>query len=175
MGAGMARKAFYSFHYQPDAWRASKVRNIGVIEGNQSVSDNDWESIKKGGSAAIERWINEQMYGKSCVIVLIGAQTAGRKWINYEIIKGWNDGKGVFGIHIHNLTDRYNQQSAKGANPFSSITVGQKPMSSLVQVYDPPYIVSAQVRNYIADNLEAWVENSIAARKQPPAERNKWW
>ena len=39
----MARKCFYSFHYQPDNVRASQVRNIGAIEGNQPVSDNDWE------------------------------------------------------------------------------------------------------------------------------------
>jgi hypothetical protein len=27
------RKVFYSFHYMPDAWRASQVRNMGVVEG----------------------------------------------------------------------------------------------------------------------------------------------
>lgn len=30
----MPRKIFYSFHYQRDSWRASKIRNIGVVEGN---------------------------------------------------------------------------------------------------------------------------------------------
>ena len=30
----MARRVFYSFHYQPDNWRAAMVRNIGSIEGN---------------------------------------------------------------------------------------------------------------------------------------------
>ena len=34
----MARKAFFSFHYQPDNWRVSQVRNIGVIEGNQPAN-----------------------------------------------------------------------------------------------------------------------------------------
>ncbi len=160
----MARKAFYSFHYQPDAWRASKVRNIGAIEGNQSVSDNDWETIKSRGNVAIKNWINGQMLGKSCVIVLIGSNTAGRKWINYEIEKGWNDGKGIFGIHIHNLTDQYDRQSIKGSNPFDEFKIGNSPMSQFVQVYDPPYTVSAYVRNYIAQNLEAWVERAIESR-----------
>jgi hypothetical protein len=36
---------FFSFHYQPDNWRAPQVRNIGVVEGNQPVRDNDWETI----------------------------------------------------------------------------------------------------------------------------------
>jgi hypothetical protein len=161
----MARKAFYSFHYQPDNWRASQVRNMGVIEGNQTISDNDWETVKKGGDKAIENWIAQQMSGKSCVIVLIGSQTAGRKWINHEIVKGWNDGKGVFGIYINKLADRYNQQSVKGANPFDIIKFGGKtPMSTVVSAYDPPYARSGDVYNYIAGNLGGWVEQAIAAR-----------
>ena len=73
------RRTFFSFHYRPDNWRAGQVRNIGAIEGNEPVSDNDWEAVTRGGDAAIKRWIDDQMYGKSCVIVLIGSQTSGRK------------------------------------------------------------------------------------------------
>jgi hypothetical protein len=83
----MARKVFYSFHYKPDNSRAAQVRNIGVLEGNNPVSDNQWETITRGGDAAIERWIANQMQGRSCTIVLIGQNTANRKWINHEIIK----------------------------------------------------------------------------------------
>lgn len=36
----MTRKVFYRFHYQRDGWRASKVRNIGVVEGSRPASDN---------------------------------------------------------------------------------------------------------------------------------------
>jgi hypothetical protein len=58
-------------------------------------------------NAAIEKWIADQMNGKSCSIVLIGNGTAGRKWITYEIIKTWNDKKGVLGVYIHGLKDTY--------------------------------------------------------------------
>src|SRR4051794_7473629 len=101
----MARRAFYSFHYKPDCSRAALVRNVGVVEGNRPASDNDWESIKSRGEDAIREWINDQLYGKSCAAVLIGANTAGRKWITYEIRKAWSDRKGVFGIYIHGLKD----------------------------------------------------------------------
>ena len=80
------RQVFYSFHYIPDCWRASQVRNIGVIEGNKPAPDNDWETITRAGDDAIKKWINEQMKYRSCTIVLIGSNTAVRKWINYEII-----------------------------------------------------------------------------------------
>ena len=91
----MARNCFYSFHYKPDNARASQVRNIGVIEGNKPVSDNDWEAVTKGGDDAIKRWIASQMKGKTCAVVLAGTGTANRKWINHEIIKAWDDGLGV--------------------------------------------------------------------------------
>ena len=63
---------------------------------------------------------HDQLYGMSCVIVLIGNRTSGRKWIEYEIEKAWNDGKGLLGIYIHNLKDRNGNQSPKGTNPFYS-------------------------------------------------------
>jgi len=163
----MARRVFYSFHYKPDNWRAAQVRNMGVIEGNVPVSDNDWETITRGGDEKIKKWIAEQMAGKSCVIVLIGANTAGRKWINHEIVKGWNDGKGVVGVYIHNLKDKEGYQSSKGSNPFASIRYGNTGtmLSSIVKAYDPPYSTSTSVYDYIKNNLADWVEEAIDIRK----------
>ena len=71
----MARKVFFSFHYVPDNWRASQVRQIGSIEGNQAISDNDWEKVTKAGDLAIKNWIAGQMSGKSCEVVLIGSMS----------------------------------------------------------------------------------------------------
>ncbi len=162
----MARKVFYSFYFKEDNWRASQVRNIGVIEGNQPVSDNDWEQIKRGGDDAIKRWINEQLNGRSCTIVLIGTNTAGRKWIKYEIEKSWNDDKGLLGIYIHNLKDKEGNQSTKGRNPFDDFTMKRdnSKFSSIVRTYDPPYTDSKKVYEYIQNNIESWVEEAIKIR-----------
>jgi hypothetical protein len=81
----MARKVFFSFHFDNDHWRASQVRNMGALEGNVPCSDNDWETVKRGGDAAIKRWISGQLQGKSCAVVFVGAQTANRPWVIYEI------------------------------------------------------------------------------------------
>jgi len=162
----MARKVFYSFYFKEDNWRASQVRNMGVIEGNQPVSDNDWEQIKKDGDEAIKKWINEQLNGRSCTIVLIGAKTAGRKWIKYEIEKTWNDGKGLLGIYIHKLKDKDGNQTTKGKNPFDDFTIERdnSKLSSIVKVYDPHYSDSKDVYNYIKNNLASWVEEAINIR-----------
>lgn len=163
----MARRVFYSFHYKADNWRASQVRNMGVIEGNAPVSDNDWETITRGGDKAIQNWIDGQIQGKSCTIVLIGTNTAGRKWIKYEIEKSWNDGKGLLGIYIHNLKDKEEKQSAKGSNPFDDFTMnrGGAKLSSIVKAYDPPYSTSTDVYAYIKRNLAAWVEEAVSIRE----------
>jgi len=163
----MARRVFYSFHYKPDNWRVSQVRNIGAIEDNKPASDNDWETVTKGGDKAIEKWINDQMYGRSCVVVLIGSETAGRKWINYEIAKAWNDKKGVLGIHIHKLKNTAGETSNKGSNPFDHIKLdGETKLSSIVKVYDPPGIDSNSVYNHIRDNIEAWIQTAIDIRSK---------
>lgn len=161
----MARKVFYSFHYQRDGWRASKVRNIGVVEGNPPATDNKWEEVKRGGDAGIQRWIDEQLMNRTCTIVLVGAETADRQWVKYEIEKSWNDGKGVFGIRIHRILDHNQQASVAGTNPFDQFSLkdGRK-LSSLVKLYDPPYVASTDVYDYISKNISGWIETAIAAR-----------
>jgi Thoeris protein ThsB, TIR-like domain len=160
----MARRVFFSFHYKPDCWRAAKVRNMGAIEGNVSVSDNDWEAVKKGGNKAIKAWIDGQLHGRSCTVVLVGERTAGRKWIKYEIEESWNAGKGVVGIYVHNLEDSDGNQSQKGRNPFDDFTIGEKKLSSVVKLYDPPYKTSSYVYNHINENIAEWVEKAIQIR-----------
>ena len=83
----MKRQVFFSFHYSNDNWRASQVRNMGRVSGESTFSDNEWEEVKLKSDAMIESWIDNQMAKRSCVVVLIGENTAGRKWINYEIKK----------------------------------------------------------------------------------------
>jgi hypothetical protein len=162
----MARKCFYSFHYDVDAWRASQVRNMGVIEGNVPVSDNDWEAVKKGGDKAIEKWIADQLTGKSCAVVLVGAQTASRKWVIHEIKEAWNAKKGVVGVRIHNLKNESGTLGTYGANPFDELTLqeGTKKLSSLVKLYDPAGADSTAVYKTIKDKLADWVEEAITIR-----------
>ena len=140
------------------------MRNIGVVEGNEPASDNDWEEVTGGGDTAIQEWIDDQMTGRSCVVVLIGSNTAGRKWIKYEIEKAWNDGRGLFGIYIHGLKNKDGEQSSKGKNPFDAFTVGEEKLSEIVKAYDPPYITSTYVYDHIAENMTNWIEEAISTR-----------
>lgn len=162
------RNCFYSFHYLPDNWRAATVRRIGAIEGNSPTLDNNWEAVKKGGDTAIKKWIADEMSGRSCIVVLVGSNTAGRKWINHEIIKGWDDGKGVVGIHIHGLKDCNGNVSTKGGNPFDYIGYGNtgKKLSAIVKCYNPAGLNSQERYNWIKMHLANAVEEAIKIRNE---------
>jgi len=158
----MVRKVFFSFHFDNDVMRVQLVRNMGALEGNEPVSVNDWERVRKS-EESIKSWIENTMRNCDCLIVLVGSETANRPWVKYEIVKAWNDGKGVFGIHIHNLNDIKKGRCAKGVNPFDYITFkdGTK-LSTRVKCYDTS---STNAYNEIKDNIARLVEIAIADRK----------
>ncbi|HOI19244.1 MAG TPA: TIR domain-containing protein [Candidatus Woesearchaeota archaeon] len=162
------RQVFYSFHYKPDCWRVSQVRNIGTIEGNKPAPDNDWETIVNAGESEIKRWIKEQMKGRSCTVVLVGKDTAGRKWINHEIIESWNAGMGVVGIYIHGLKNQEGYITEQGKNPFDSITfsnTGNK-LSSVVKCYNPAGSNSKERYDWISKYISDAIEEAIGIRNK---------
>ena len=79
------RQVFYSFHFKNDVMRVQQIRNMGVVEGNTPVAPNTWEEVKRRGDTSIKKWIDENMRYRSCVVVLVGSETANRKWVRYEI------------------------------------------------------------------------------------------
>lgn len=164
----MARQVFFSFHYKPDSWRAAQVRNMGVIEGSNPVSDNDWEKVTSGGDAAIKKWIAGQLQGKSCAVVLAGSLAASRKWIRYEAAQAWGKGMGVVVIYIHGLKDLDGKTSNKGVNPLSHVihSPTKKKLSTICKAYDPAGSTSQQRYAWIKKHLANAVEEAIKIRKQ---------
>lgn len=154
------RQVFYSFHYENDVMRVQEIRNIGAIEDNTPVSNNDWEEIKKQGEDAVKKWIDDNMKYRSCVIVLIGEETASRKWVKYEIEKAWKDKKGLLGIYIHNIDDPQKGKCKQGKNPFDFVydEDGRK-LSESVLCKNPDV---KDAYNDIRKNLADWIEESLS-------------
>ncbi|WP_310559708.1 TIR domain-containing protein [Flavobacterium sp.] len=153
------RQIFYSFHYNNDVFRVQQIRNMGALEDNKPVSHNDWETIKKGGDKAIEKWINDNMNYRSCVVVLIGTDTYKRPWVKYEIKKAWSEGKGLLGIHINNLKDPKTGACTKGTNPFDQFTF--KDSKGNIKTIPCKTPSSTDAYNDIKSNIESWVEEAI--------------
>jgi hypothetical protein len=157
----MARKAFFSFHYERDVWRSGQVRNCNLLPSEDQygfIDAADWESIRRQGEAAIERWINNQLQDTSVTVVLIGSETANRPWVRYEILKSWNRGNGLVGILMHNIKDEKRQIDARGANPFDRFKLPDGILlSSICRTYD---WVADDGRN----NLGKWIEEAWEIR-----------
>lgn len=157
----MARKVFFSFHYERDSQRAAQVRNADMLadEDEYGVIDAvEWEKLERAGAEAIKRWILSQMEGTSATVVLIGAETSERPWVIYEIEESWKRGNGIVGVRIHNVKNLQSQTDLRGANPFDKIRFSDgTQLSSVAKTYD-------WVSDSGRDNLGIWVEEAIGKR-----------
>lgn len=125
----MARTVFFSFHYQRDIWRVNQIRSMPNIVGNAAAGFKDaslWEEAKKKDDGSIEKMIDKGLEGTSVTVVLIGAKTAGRKFINYEIKKSIARGNGLVGIQIHELKNKDGQTDEVGESPSAILDAGYK-------------------------------------------------
>lgn len=125
----MARTVFFSFHYQRDIWRINQVRSIPNITGNAAAGFKDaslWEEAKKKGDANIKRMIDKALVGTSVTVILIGAKTNGRKYINYEIQKSLERGNALLGIQIHHLKNHKGETDVVGEIPKAIKAAGFK-------------------------------------------------
>jgi antiphage defense system Thoeris ThsB-like protein len=116
----MARRVFFSFHYQRDLWRVNIVRNSTVVEGVAAAGFSDaslWEKAKRESDAAIKSLIDKALDGTSVTVVLIGAETANRKYVTYEIEQSVARGNALIGVRIHNIKDSNGNTDYPGAVP----------------------------------------------------------
>ncbi len=159
----MARKVFFSFHYEHDVWRVANVRNSDQFkaagESTAFIDGVAWEAVKKGGSQAIKNWINKQLEGTSVTIVLIGSETNGRDYVHYEIEQSIKKGNGLLGVYVHNMKDSQGKTVMKGTNPFLRHQV--QGVFGALKVY-PTY---DWVNDNGRDNLKHWIE-SVAPRSK---------
>lgn len=116
----MARRVFFSFHYDNDIWRANQVRNSNVVTGADVAGffdHSEYEEAKKKGADAIKRMILRHLDGTSVTIVLIGSETASRPWVKYEMEQSVAHKNGLLGIRINHLKNSKGQTSLTGPVP----------------------------------------------------------
>jgi hypothetical protein len=162
----MARQSFFSFRYKKDNWRASKVRNSWVTQDRKAAGffdSADWEEVKKKNDSAIEAWIDGQLKGTTVTVVLIGTDTAGKKWIKYEIASSHKKGNGMLGIYIHNVKDRPTSKDPEG----TVTTKGKNPFDDFVFKKADGTVITYPVYDWVANdgyaNLGDWIEKAAKA------------
>jgi hypothetical protein len=120
------RRTFFSFHFQNDIWRANVVRKAHAVDAVARVPFSDsslWEEAKKKDDAAIKKMIDEALKGTSVTVVLIGSDTANRKYVKYEIAQSVARGNGILGVRIHGIENQYGLTSTAGPVPAGVGTV----------------------------------------------------
>ncbi len=159
----MARRVFFSFHFERDYWRAGQIRSHWLTKPDRESAGywdaTKWEAVKKEGDEAIKRWINSYLKNASVTAVLIGAETSTRRWVDYEIKRSSEEKMGILGIYIHNMKDRNGLTDMKGINPFSGWIYNykdgtKKSFSDVYKTYD-------WVNDDGYNNFGSWVEEAV--------------
>ncbi|MGE6993909.1 TIR domain-containing protein [Pseudomonas sp. NPDC047961] len=123
----MARRTFFSFHYQEDVWRAWNVRNCWVVNDEQaSVGFFDasvFEASKKEGSEALKTFLRNGLNNTSVTCVLAGQFTAARRWVRYEIVRSVLKGNGLLTVDVHGLRNSEKELGVKGTDPLDEVGV----------------------------------------------------
>lgn len=89
----------------------------GSIKRRRTSSASLWEEAKSKGDDAVKRLIDDALVGTTVTCVLIGSDTASRRWVQYEISASEARGNGLFGVFIHNIEDQDGNAAPKGTNP----------------------------------------------------------
>ena len=155
------RHVFFSFHYQRDVWRANIVRNSGAVIGESAAGFRDaslWEEAKKKGDSAIKALIDEGLKGTTITVVLIGAETANRKYVDYEIEKSIERGNGLLGLRIHNIKDQNGSTDLPGNIPTKLSNGGY-----------PTYTWTT------CEDFAKWVETAYQAAQAKLARKSSSW
>ena len=108
-------------------WRVNVVRNSGAIEGVSAAGFHDaslWEETQRKGDAAVKRLIDSGLDGTTVTVVLIGAETASRKFVSYEVEQSIARGNGILGIRINNIKDKDGRLDPLGVVPAALSSIG---------------------------------------------------
>jgi len=120
----MAKRVFFSFHYQDVIdFRANVVRHHKITkDDNAGYFDvSIWETAKKTSTLALKRLINKELENTSVTVILIGSETFERPWVRYEIFRSIFVGNKVIGIHINKINGRDQKTKNNGNNPFEYV------------------------------------------------------
>lgn len=163
----MARRVFFSFHYENDINRAMVVRNSWVTQGKEVAGFIDkaaFEAIKRKGESAVHTWIDQQLQGTSVTVVLVGAETLQRPFVQYEICESLNKGNAIIGVLIHNIKDMKTKMCSRCGNTHT--VIGCRNDGSPVYFDKICHDIYDYHLNNGYDNLGKWIEKAYSSKKK---------
>lgn len=145
----MARRVFFSFHYERDIMRVNVVRNSGIVRPSNGAAgffdSSLWEEAKKKHPAAITKMIDDALDGTTVTCVLVGAETNSREYVQYEIERSKQIGNGLLAVKIHTVPAPGSPRDVEGYSPFGFFS---------------PYSTYDWVSENGYENFGRWVEDA---------------
>ena len=124
----MSRRTFFSFHYKPDVTRAWVARNswvTKVVKGEREdagfFDSSVFEAAQRENDDALKRFLREGLKNTTVTCVLVGTETALRRWVRYEIFRSFMRGNGLLAVRIHTIAGFNTMPAAEGSNPFDNV------------------------------------------------------
>lgn len=121
----MARRTFFSFHYQEDVWRVWNVRKCWATgkdrEADGFFDGSVFEASKRESDEALKNFLRDGLKNTSVTCVLAGQHTAARRWVRYEIVRSVLKGNGLLTVDIHGLRNDKQVLGLKGTNPLDQV------------------------------------------------------
>ena len=116
----MARRVFFSFHYDGDIWRANQIRGSNLVARADMAGffdPSEYEEAKRRGPEGIQRMIQRHLENTCVTIVLIGAHTSNRPWVKYQIERSIAQKNGLLGLYVGHMRDESGRTPTQGLKP----------------------------------------------------------
>jgi len=162
----MAKRVFFSFHYQDVIdFRANVVRNHKLTKDDNAgyFDASIWEDAKKTSDLALKRLINKELKNTSTTCVLVGTHTFERRWVDYEIMKSLEKGNNIVAIHINGIKGKDGKTKNRGNNPLYYLGYSFDKTGKKLSLHN--YIQGKWIKY---TDLEGW-----SVKEVPNSDRNK--
>ena len=126
------------FSHDLDDPRADVVREHWLSQpGHEEAGFFDaltWGDATMGGPGTIKRMLAEALENTSVTCVLIGPQTAAKRWVRYEIVESIQRRNRLIGVHISGIPDKSKKTASAGKSPFEELALAISDDGSSVKV-----------------------------------------
>lgn len=114
-------RLYFSFYYTRDRRRARHVVERWLAGAGRAatafIPRPVLEEMVRTGVPSIYRWIDAEVARADATVVLIGAETAGRHFVEYEIAASIRHGRPLLGVRVHGLPGEDDRPDPPGRSP----------------------------------------------------------
>ena len=102
-------RVFFSFDYELDLHRVRRFHRLANIVSRAPggfETSKVWQEARSRGEAELRGLIDDALMKTTVTVVCLGYKTAHRDYVRYAVERSLQQGNGLVGIKIDNLTDK---------------------------------------------------------------------